>query len=146
MAPSFAHTRMRRAEKGDPMQCSGPLQRRVFDQDPRHRRHPGTPALHHAHAGSEARAARELLAHAHGKAFIADTGYDSNAFLQAVRHRGMKPVIHPQGGRLYKPRLNRKLYRIRYRVGCFFHSLKRFRAIATRYERSAPIGESSAIR
>ncbi len=82
-------------------------------------------------------AARELLAHAHGKAFIADTGYDSNDFLEAVRQRGMKPVIHPQGGRLYKPRLNRKLYRIRYRVECFFHSIKRFRAIATRYEKSA---------
>ena len=82
-------------------------------------------------------AARELLAHAQGKAFIADTGYDSNDFLQAVRERGMKPVIHPQGGRLYKPRLNRKLYRNRYRVECFFHSLKRFRAIATRYEKSA---------
>ena len=38
-------------------------------------------------------AAHELLAHAHGKAFIADTGYDSNDFLHAVRQRGMKPVI-----------------------------------------------------
>ena len=82
-------------------------------------------------------AAHELLAHAQGRAFIADTGYDSNDFLHAVRQRGMKPVIHPQGGTLYKPRLNRTLYRIRYRVECFFHSLKRFRAIATRYEKFA---------
>ena len=41
----------------------------------------------------------------------------------------MKPIIYPQDGRLYKPRLNWEPYRIRYRGECFFHSLKRFRAI-----------------
>jgi len=29
-----------------------------------------------------------------GKALIGDTGYDSNDFVQAVRDRGVKPVIH----------------------------------------------------
>jgi transposase len=42
---------------------------------------------------------------------IGDTGYDSNAFVQAAVDRGMKPVINS--------------------------NLKRFRAIATRYEKTA---------
>jgi transposase len=37
-----------------------------------------------------------------------------------------------------KVRLDRKLYALRYRIECGFHSsLKRFRAVATRYEKSA---------
>jgi transposase len=51
--------------------------------------------------------ARELLDHAHGAAFVADTGS-----------------------------LDRKLYRIRYLVEVCFHSLKRFRAIGTRYDKT----------
>ena len=82
-------------------------------------------------------AAEELLAHARGKALIGDTGYDSNDFLAAVRARGMKPVIHSKPERKVKHRLVRRLYRQRYLVETFFHTLKRFRAIATRYEKTA---------
>jgi transposase len=82
-------------------------------------------------------AARELLAHARGRAFIGDTGYDSNEFLAAVRAKGMKPVIHPKPERKMKQRLARKLYRRRYVVEVFFHNLKRFRAVATRYDKTA---------
>jgi transposase len=48
----------------------------------------------------------------------------------------MKAVIpnHPTHP---KRRLDRSLYRLRYMVECFFHRLKRFRAIATRYEKTA---------
>ena len=97
MVPSFAHTRMRRAEKGGPMQCSGPLSRRVFNKASRRRRHESA----------------------------AD---DSNAFLAAVRAKGMKPVIHSKPERKKKHRLARHLYRQRYLV---------FRAIATRSEKTA---------
>ncbi len=82
-------------------------------------------------------AAHELLEHARGKALIGDTGYDSNEFLKAVRDSGMKPVIHSKPERKKKHRLRRALYRQRYLVECFFHELKRFRAIATRYEKTA---------
>ena len=82
-------------------------------------------------------AARELLEHARGKALIGDTGYDSNDFIKAVRAKGMKPVIHSKPERKKKHRLARDLYRQRYLVECFFHSLKRFRAIATRYDKTA---------
>lgn len=82
-------------------------------------------------------AARDLLEHANGKALIGDAGYDSNDFLQAVRDKGMKPVICPKPERTLKPRINRRLYRRRYLVEVFFHNLKRSRAVATRYEKTA---------
>jgi transposase len=82
-------------------------------------------------------AADELLAHARGKALIGDTGYDSNRFRQAVRDQGMKPVINSKPERPRKLPVIRKLYRARFRIEVFFHNLKRFRAIATRYEKTA---------
>lgn len=82
-------------------------------------------------------AADELLEHAQGKALLGDTGYDSDEFVQSVRDKGMKPVIHCHPNRKKKRRLDRKLYRRRYIVECFFHELKRFRAVATRYEKTA---------
>ena len=51
--------------------------------------------------------------------------------------KGMRPVIHAKPERHKKHRLVRKLYRQRYLVEVFFHNLKRFRAIATRYEKTA---------
>jgi transposase len=82
-------------------------------------------------------AAKELLCHARCKALIGDRGYDSNEFIRAVRARGMKPVIHSKPERKVKHRLVRNLYRQRYLVEVFFHNLKRFRAVATRYEKTA---------
>lgn len=91
-------------------------------------------------------AAKDLLAHAHGKALIGDTGYDSNDFLLAVRNRGMKPVIHSKPERKKRPRLDRRLYRQRYLVEVFFPRLKRFRAVATRYENGTQLSRAGAAR
>jgi transposase len=82
-------------------------------------------------------AAPQLLERARGKALIGDSGYDSKEFRQAVRDKGMKPVIHSQPTREKKHPIARPLYRRRYLVEVFFHDLKRFRAIATRYEKTA---------
>jgi transposase len=82
-------------------------------------------------------AAPELLDFARGEALVGDTGYDSNAFVAEVRGRDIKPVIHSKPERKKKHPLNRKLYRQRYIVEVFFFNLKRFRAIATRYEKTA---------
>ena len=81
-------------------------------------------------------AADELLAHARGKALLGDTSYDSNAFLAAVRARGMRPIIPSKPERPVKYCLPR-LYKKRYLVEIFFHNLKRFRAVATRYDKTA---------
>jgi transposase len=81
--------------------------------------------------------ADELLVHARGHALIGDTGYDSNRFRQAVRDRKMRPVIGSKPERPRKLPVIRKLYERRYLVEMFFHNLKRFRAIATRFEKTA---------
>ena len=78
-----------------------------------------------------------ITQYARGKKLIADTGYDSNALRACVRERGMTAVIHPSASRKQRPRLNRKAYRIRYMVEVFFHNLKRFRGLATRFEKTA---------
>jgi transposase len=82
-------------------------------------------------------AAGELLDFARGRALIGDTGYDSDAFRREIRTREIKPVIHSKPERKRALPLDRTLYRKRYLVEVFFHSLKRFRAVATRYEKTA---------
>lgn len=85
----------------------------------------------------EAIKAEELIDHAVGEAFLADTGYDSHRIRAAVAARGMQSVIHPRPERKQPPELDRALYRHRYLVEVFFHHVKRFRGVATRYEKTA---------
>jgi transposase len=83
-------------------------------------------------------AAAELLEHAQGRALIGDIGYDSDDLARKIRRRRMKVVICCNPTRKRKRRrLDRKLYRRRYRVECLFHDLKRFRAVASRYDKTA---------
>jgi transposase len=82
-------------------------------------------------------AAPELLDFARGPVLIGDTGYDSNAFRAEIRQRGIRAVIHSKPERRRALPLDRERYRQRYLVEVFFHSLKRFRAVATRYEKTA---------
>jgi transposase len=121
------------------MQCFGPLSRRFFTKlhavvDAKGRPLYATLTPGHRH---EMTVADELLEHAQGQALIGDTGYDSNDLARKVRRKGMKVVICNNPTRKRgRRRLDRKLYRRRYLVECFFHHLKRFRAIATRYEKT----------
>jgi transposase len=82
--------------------------------------------------------AEVLLNFARGRAFIADTAYDADRIIAAVGERGMKAVICNNPTRKHnRRRMNRKLYRERYQVELCFHKLKRFRAVATRYDKTA---------
>ena len=81
--------------------------------------------------------ANELLEQAQGRSLIGDTGYDLDDFAQKIRRRGMKVVICCNPTRKRKRRLDRTLYRRRYKVECSFHRLKRFRAVASRYDKTA---------
>ena len=49
----------------------------------------------------------------------------------------IKAVICANPTRKKKPRLDSRRYALRYRIEVFFHDLKRFRAIATRFEKTA---------
>lgn len=84
----------------------------------------------------EATVAEDLLDFVRGHHCIADGGYDSDRILEAVRQRGLKAAIPPSKCRKRKRRIDRELYKLRYRVEVFFHSLKRFRRIATRYDKT----------
>ena len=57
----------------------------------------------------EASVAETLLEHAQGKAFIADTGYDSERIRAAVKARQMKAVIPSHPTRKVKRRYNKVL-------------------------------------
>jgi transposase len=80
--------------------------------------------------------ASSLLEHAKGKVCIADAGYDAGHIRQGIRDRGMKDVIPSNPTRRKIHRYDKRLYRRRYLVEVFFHSLKAFRRIATRYEKT----------
>ena len=81
--------------------------------------------------------AQVLIEHAQGRACIADAGYDAGHIRKAIRIRGMKDVIPSNPTRKKICRYDKKLYRHRYLVEVFFHTLKSFRRIATRYEKTA---------
>ena len=49
----------------------------------------------------------------------------------------MKAVINSHPTRKKRPPLDQHLYAKRYLIECFFHQLKRFRGVATRYEKTA---------
>ena len=78
-----------------------------------------------------------LLIHAVGHAAIADAGYDADWFRDLIKFFGMKAVINSKPERPRAIPKDRKLYALRYLVEKFFHSLKRFRRLATRYEKTA---------
>lgn len=83
----------------------------------------------------EATVAEDLLDFVQGDACLAYGAYDADRILEAIRQRGLTPVIPPSEGRLRQRRYDRRLYKLRYRVEIFFHNLKRNRRIATRYDK-----------
>jgi transposase len=79
----------------------------------------------------------QLIDFVPGDACLADGSYDTNAILDQLAERGLEAVVPSGQERTKKRRINKKLYRRRYVVELFFHNLKRFRRIATRYEKTA---------
>ena len=70
-------------------------------------------------------------------ALIADKGYDSKALVEALEARDITPVI-PSKANAKEPRdTDFALYRERNLVERFFGTLKKSRAIATRYDKLA---------
>ena len=81
--------------------------------------------------------AGDLLVHAVGNACIADTGYDAEHIRETLRFLGMRAVIGSHAKHRKRHRPNKDLYALRYLVEVFFHGLKRFRRLATRFEKTA---------
>jgi len=68
--------------------------------------------------------AEALLEHASGAACIADSAYDSQAFVDAIEAKGMVPVIENHPNRKPPREVDRDTYSLRYKVERCFHSLK----------------------
>ena len=81
--------------------------------------------------------AEALAAQVEPEALLADKGYDSDSFVESLTLRPVKPVIPPKSNRREKRECDFALYRERNLVERFFNTIKHFRAIATRYEKTA---------
>jgi transposase len=68
---------------------------------------------------------------------IADRGYDSNWFRQALLDRGTAPCIPSTRSRKHPFDYDRTLYRQRHKIENMFAKLKDWRRVATRYDRCA---------
>ena len=78
-----------------------------------------------------------LAAQVEPKALLADKGYDADSFIESLRVRAIAAVIPPKSNRKIKRDCDFALYRERNLVERFFNIIKHFRAIATRYEKTA---------
>ena len=68
---------------------------------------------------------------------LADKGYDANALREQLRRQRCRVVIPSNRTRRRRRPFHRKLYKRRHLVENFFQRLKRYRRIATRYEKLA---------
>jgi transposase len=71
------------------------------------------------------------------KTLIADRGYDSTAFRQALVAKRIEPCIPSSRSRKIPYPYDKALYRQRHKVENLFAKLKDWRRIATRYDRCA---------
>lgn len=81
--------------------------------------------------------AETLAAEIEPGALLADKGYDADSFIKSLEVRAITPVIPPKSNRKIKRDCDFALYAERNLVERFFNSIKHFRGIATRYEKTA---------
>jgi transposase len=68
---------------------------------------------------------------------IADKGYDSKAVVDGIEARGAEAVIPSLSNRKEQRVYDRERYKDRNLVERFWHKVKQFRRVATRYEKKA---------
>jgi transposase len=71
------------------------------------------------------------------RCLLGDMGYDADWVREELLVRGILPVIPPNPVRKEPAPLDRELYRLRNRVERLVGRLKQFRAVATRYDKTA---------
>ena len=79
--------------------------------------------------------AEPMLENIDPDAFLADRAYDADRLIDRLTERGITPVIPHKRNRMTRRETDFALYRERNLVERFFNKLKRFRAIATRYDK-----------
>ena len=81
--------------------------------------------------------AQALLALVAPEALLGDKGYDADHFVDSLSARAIRVVIPPKSNRKLQRSCDFALYCERNLVERFFCIIKHFRAIATRYEKTA---------
>jgi transposase len=71
------------------------------------------------------------------KTLIADRGYESNWFRNALKELGTEPCIPPTKSRKTPLDYDKTTYRQRHKIERLFAKIKDWRRIATRYDRCA---------
>jgi transposase len=77
------------------------------------------------------------VSYAAASALIADRGYDSNWFSEALAKRGCESCIPSTKSRKIPLPYDKALYKQRHKIENLFAKLKDWRRIATRYDRCA---------
>ena len=79
-----------------------------------------------------------LLPALEAKTILADKGYDAeDRVLRPLREAGKEIVIPPKKNRKEQREYDQELYKARHLIENFFCRLKPYRAIATRYDKTA---------
>jgi transposase len=92
-----------------------------------------TPGQAHDLAGADA-----LLPHMAAEVLIADKAFDADQrVIQPLAAAGKSAVIPPRRNRSAPHHFDRELYKACHLIENFFCKLKQFRAIATRYDKTA---------
>jgi transposase len=79
-----------------------------------------------------------LLPQIKAKTVIADKGFDADKrVLEPLKLAGKQTVIPPKANRKEQRPYDKELYKARHLIENFFAKLKLFRAIATRYDKTA---------
>lgn len=68
---------------------------------------------------------------------VADKAYDSDAFRALIAERGGQTCIPPRAARIAPLGYSKHTYKKRHRVENFFQKIKRYRRVATRYDKLA---------
>ncbi len=100
----------------------------------------GNPAGLHLTAGqaSDLDGADALIDSLEAPTVIADKGYDADErVLAKLEKAGKTAVIPPKANRKLQRDYDKDLYKARHLIENFFAKLKQFRAIATRYDKTA---------
>ena len=92
-----------------------------------------TPGQVHDLAGADA-----LLPQMEADTVLADKGFDADArVIEPLAAAGKTTVIPPKSNRKNPRTYDKELYQARHLIENFFCKLKQFRAIATRYDKTA---------
>ncbi|MEL7068338.1 MAG: IS5 family transposase [Cyanobacteria bacterium J06581_3] len=79
-----------------------------------------------------------LIANIEAEALLADKAYDADERMRAVlKAQGIEPVIPSKSNRTEPIDYDKHLYKARHLIENFFAKLKQYRAIATRYDKTA---------